>query len=670
MPDGRVRLLTVQEVLWEVCGARQYGAMLTLDPLRGLERVDDPEEPRPPALRTADERVADLLRTYESAEFDSVQLRGLLVALHDLFSGVDGLTVPVALVVPYAAHALPGDTVMRADRMLFTAIEALGHTAPTIPMPGRPGQGTFGLTLIWVCEQQDQLPPAFPVASDSVRLIRLLRPNLDRRTQLAARFVGRVFNTEAREEELKSVAGATDGMTARQLRTTVLTAATLPPGPTVFSDAARLVRVGITDDPWAGDTVRRRLADADTYLSHRVLGQPTAVRKTVDVLTRAAVGLTGAQSSAARNRPRGVLFLAGPTGVGKTELARAVTTLLLGEEAQPVRFDMSEFRVDESRQRLIGAPPGYVDPSSGGELTNAVRAQPACVLLFDEIEKAHERILDLFLQILDDGRLTDSRGSTVYFSECFIIFTSNLGTQPTKQENGNDPDAAVSLAEDLLKQFTDDPAGYCGDSGRVRLLRPQDRPSRTAQPARDNYVTLGFIEEKAAGQVLDRSLASVVSRVRSVHKTELVVSEDARDDLMDAAMANLGLGARASSTWWRARWSTRSAGSCSGNRGVRAPDHPVEPPPRGRRLEAAVELTGEEQAERLRSVRLFGSTAPTSRSPRWGPADASACGPRAARCAARAASPTTPGRPRTAPLSPPRTSGTSGGRHSTGARTG
>ncbi|UXY29675.1 AAA family ATPase [Streptomyces sp. HUAS TT20] len=553
VPEGAVRLVTLQDVLWEVCRARGYGALLTLDPLRGLERVDDPEDPRAPAprtedRRTADARIADLLKRYEGTEFDSVELRGLLVALHDLFSGEDGLTVPVALVVPYAAHALPSDTLMRADRTLFTAIEALGHTAPTIPMPGRPGERAFGLTLIWVCEQQDHLPSAFPVASDSVRVIRLLRPNLDRRTQLAARFVRRVFGAEAQEEELKSVAGATDGMTARQVHTTVRTAATLPPGPTVFSDAARLVRVGITDDPWAGDAVRRQLAGADAYLSRRVLGQPTAVRKTVDVLTRAAVGLTGAQSSAARNRPRGVLFLAGPTGVGKTELARAVTTLLLGEEAQPVRFDMSEFRVDESRQRLIGAPPGYVGYDSGGELTNAVRAQPACVLLFDEIEKAHERILDLFLQILDDGRLTDSRGSTVYFSECFIIFTSNLGTQPTKEgnEKENDPDAAVHRAEELLQQFTHSPDAYFNhfraayeDFFDRKIGRPELR-NRLG----DNYVTLGFIDKEAASRVLDRSLDSVVTRVRTVHKTELVVSPDARHALMDAAVAKLGLGAR------------------------------------------------------------------------------------------------------------------------------
>ncbi|MEU1476943.1 AAA family ATPase [Streptomyces sp. NPDC005760] len=540
--EGRVRLLNVQEVLRELCRARGYAALLVLDPLNGLDRLDTAPAP----ATDADKRIDALVDKYRKEEFDSDLLRNLLVALHDLFSGTDGLTVPVALVVPYAARTLPGDAVLRADRALFTAIEALGHTAPTVAMPGRAGHRTFGLTLIWMCEQQDQLAPAFPVSGDSVRVIRLLRPNLDRRTQLAARFIRSVFGTEAREEELKSVAGATDGFTARQVRTTVLTAATLPPGPTVFSDAARLVRVGITDDPWAGDTVRGRLAGAETYLSHRVLGQPAAVGKTVDVLTRAAVGMSGAQSSAARNRPRGVLFLAGPTGVGKTELARAVTTLLLGEEAQPVRFDMSEFRVDESRQRLIGAPPGYVGYDSGGELTNAVRAQPACVLLFDEIEKAHERILDLFLQILDEGRLTDSRGGTVYFSECFIIFTSNIGTQVSDEDKKQNPDAAVHRAEELLRQFNTDRSGYFEHfRAAYEKFFDQDisRPELRNRLG-DNYVTLGFIDEDAAVEVLDRSLASVADRVRAVHKAELVIGADAHESLKDAAAHDLGLGAR------------------------------------------------------------------------------------------------------------------------------
>ena len=159
----------------------------------------------------------------------------------------------------------------------------------------------------------------------------------------------------------------------------------------------------------------------------RVKGQKPAIVKTVDILMRSVMGLTGAHTAATSSRPRGVLFFAGPTGVGKTELARALTALIFGDERAYIRFDMSEFAAEHADARLLGAPPGYVGYDAGGELTNAVRARPFSVILFDEIEKAHPRILDKFLQILEDGRLTDGRGATVYFSEAILIFTSNLG---------------------------------------------------------------------------------------------------------------------------------------------------------------------------------------------------------------------------------------------------
>jgi ATP-dependent Clp protease ATP-binding subunit ClpA len=123
----------------------------------------------------------------------------------------------------------------------------------------------------------------------------------------------------------------------------------------------------------------------------------------------------------------------GPTGVGKTELAKAIAEFLFGDESAFIRFDMSEYNHEHSDQRLVGAPPGYVGFEQGGQLTNAVRQRPFCVLLFDEIEKAHGRVLDKFLQILEDGRLTDGRGETTYFSECVIIFTSNIGASEMPQ---------------------------------------------------------------------------------------------------------------------------------------------------------------------------------------------------------------------------------------------
>ena len=189
----------------------------------------------------------------------------------------------------------------------------------------------------------------------------------------------------------------------------------------------RCFKVGALENPWKKAYLRERIHGAAEVISQRVKGQKPVITKTADILMRSVTGLTGAHTTATSSRPRGVLFFAGPTGVGKTELARALTGLIFGDERAYIRFDMSEFAAEHADARLLGAPPGYVGYDAGGELTNAVRARPFSVILFDEIEKAHPRILDKFLQILEDGRLTDGCGATVYFSEAILIFTSNLG---------------------------------------------------------------------------------------------------------------------------------------------------------------------------------------------------------------------------------------------------
>jgi ATP-dependent Clp protease ATP-binding subunit ClpA len=168
----------------------------------------------------------------------------------------------------------------------------------------------------------------------------------------------------------------------------------------------------------------------------------------LDIIKRA---VTGVGSGRRGNRPRGVAFLAGPSGVGKTELAKAVTSLLFGDENACIRFDMSEFSAEHSDQRLIGAPPGYVGYDAGGELTNAIREKPFSVVLFDEIEKAHPRILDKFLQILDDGVLTSGRGDRVYFSESFIFFTSNLGVFRTDSLGNRVPNISLTSGPDEVR---------------------------------------------------------------------------------------------------------------------------------------------------------------------------------------------------------------------------
>jgi len=163
-----------------------------------------------------------------------------------------------------------------------------------------------------------------------------------------------------------------------------------------------------------------------------IKGQDYAVNKTIAMLWKARTNVSALLRSGPSNAPRGTLFLCGPSGTGKTMLSKKLAKFVFGSEEAFHRIDMSEYQQDYTVSKLIGSPPGYVGYEMGGILTNALLEKPFSVVLFDEIEKAHPRIFDLFLQILSDGRLTDSRGQTVFFSEAIIVFTSNLGTRASE----------------------------------------------------------------------------------------------------------------------------------------------------------------------------------------------------------------------------------------------
>jgi ATP-dependent Clp protease ATP-binding subunit ClpB len=167
---------------------------------------------------------------------------------------------------------------------------------------------------------------------------------------------------------------------------------------------------------------RERLARLDQHLNLRVIGQPEATQAVADAVRRSRAGMQDPK------RPIGSFIFLGPTGVGKTETARALAEFLFDDEEAMVRIDMSEYMEKHAVSRLIGAPPGYVGYEEGGQLTEAVRRRPYSVVLFDEIEKAHPDVFNVLLQILDDGRVTDSQGRTVNFRNAVIIMTSNLGS--------------------------------------------------------------------------------------------------------------------------------------------------------------------------------------------------------------------------------------------------
>ena len=193
------------------------------------------------------------------------------------------------------------------------------------------------------------------------------------------------------------------------------------------------------------ESERARLTQLESLLGQRVIGQEEAIAAVANAVRRARVGLHDP------NRPVGSFIFLGPTGVGKTETARALSEFLFDDERAMVRIDMSEYMEKHAVARLIGAPPGYVGYEEGGQLTEAIRRRPHAVVLFDEIEKAHQDVFNILLQILDDGRLTDAQGRTVDFRNAVIIMTSNIGSQYILEQGG---DADWDLVEERVRGET------------------------------------------------------------------------------------------------------------------------------------------------------------------------------------------------------------------------
>ena len=226
-----------------------------------------------------------------------------------------------------------------------------------------------------------------------------------------------------------------------------------------------LVRESVTDEEiakiisrWTGipvakltETERNKTLHLDEQLHKRVIGQDEAVTKITESIIRSKAGIKDP------GKPIGSFLFLGPTGVGKTELAKALAQNLFDDETNMVRIDMSEYMEKYSVSRLIGAPPGYVGYDEGGQLTEAVRRKPYSVVLFDEIEKAHPDVFNVLLQVLDDGRITDSQGRTVDFKNTILIMTSNIGSSYLLEginDNGDiKPEAEEMVMNDLRNHF-------------------------------------------------------------------------------------------------------------------------------------------------------------------------------------------------------------------------
>lgn len=310
--------------------------------------------------------------------------------------------------------------------------------------------------LIMVALRDTMVPLELYTSSPKTYLQQIPMPDKEDRLAYLRRQLGQ-------QPHLELIADLTDGLFLRDLDNITREIKKYPELST--RELRRLInkyRIGEQEDHWSNLSIEKLDRAFRWFVEEEgVKGQDEAVRAVIDVLCLARAGLSGVASGTSA-KPRGFCFFAGPTGVGKTFLAKKLAKFLFGTEEAFLRFDMSEFKEEHTVSKFIGSPPGYVGYEQGGMLTNAVRQRPFSVILFDEIEKAHPKIMDIFLQILDEGRLTDSRGQTVFFTETVIIFTSNIGTRTT-DSRGN----PISEREHLDKIIEDTSLSYDEKKKRI-----------------------------------------------------------------------------------------------------------------------------------------------------------------------------------------------------------
>lgn len=403
---------------------------------------------------------------------------------------------------------------------------------------GQPSQ-TMCNSLIMVVDKYNDIPAWVYLNNPHLRTISICIPDRTTRRLYLDNLEGELipYQLLSREDYAPGTqfVAETEGMQLQELRQILQLAYQKDIPPDSISLAFRLYKYGVLDDPWE-NLENDILVHIESKLEERVKGQEEALEKVKAVVTRAVKGLSGLQHSGASHKPKGILFFAGPTGVGKTETAKALAESIFGDENACIRFDMSEYGLEQSDQKLFGAPPGYVGYEGGGQLTNAVKNRPFSVVLFDEIEKASPTVLYKFLQILEDGRMTDNQGNTVYFGETIIIFTSNIGLTKEADDPQNAfrstprriPTVAIQnpteedtpeFRKEVTELLTEGVKAYFRDNGIPELLN---------RLGDDNIVVFQFINKHDAESICDYKLGKICKTIKAEKDIEILT-----DDIMD-----------------------------------------------------------------------------------------------------------------------------------------
>lgn len=413
----------------------------------------------------------------------------------------------------------------------------------------RTENGPLKNSVIMIVNKVNDIPAWFYLDNPNVKTINIGPPTKEEREQLikgenfSSFFAADVYEEDAQyyeehQDELERIqdrfVGLTEGFSFTEInglrRLCKNEKTRIAHMPSVID----LYKYGIKENPW--DSLDRdEIKTAYDDFKKRVKGQDPAITKTLDVVKRAVTGMSGLQSSS-HAKPKGILFFAGPTGTGKTETAKTLAEKLFGDESCCIRFDMSEYSQSHSDQKLLGAPPGYVGYEAGGQLTNAVKENPFSILLFDEIEKAHPSIFDKFLQILEDGRMTDGQGNTVYFSECIIIFTSNLGIYTTDNFGNRSPNVTLEMDYNTVQEKV---KNAINDYFKLELGRPE-----ILNRIGENIVVFDFIRPDVAKEILDAQVSKIIKNLATEKRIQLSLSDAAMGTLLAKANTNLANGGR------------------------------------------------------------------------------------------------------------------------------